>query len=165
MSRTLAIVTCLVLLAGTLAAQEQPATPPPRSFSENIVHYGKWTVAAAAIGLTVLAAREHDRANESWQQLLTLCGLDNAACALRSDGRYVDYQAELYYQKTLYFDHRARRRLLGAQLSLLTSATLFILDLRHHGGNPPNIPFHGSRLELTAEPQGDGARVGMRVNF
>jgi hypothetical protein len=77
----------------------------------------------------------------------------------------VNPQAELYYQQTLYFDHRARHRLLGAQLSLLTSATLFILDLRHRGGNPPNIPFHGSKLELTAEPVGDGARVGMRIPF
>jgi hypothetical protein len=48
---------------------------------------------------------------------------------------------------------------------VLTSAALFILDLRHHGGNPPNIPFNGSRLELTAEPSGDGARVGMRFEF
>jgi len=165
MSRALVAATCLILLAGTLAAQEEPATPPPRSWSENLVHYGKWTTAVAAIGLTVLAAREHDRANESWQQLLDLCGHDNAACALRSDGRYVDYQAEVYYQKTVYFDHRARRRLLGAQLSLLTSAALFILDLRHHGGNPPNIPFSGSRFEVTAEPQVDGARVGLRMSF
>jgi hypothetical protein len=165
MSRALVAATCLILLAGTLAAQEEPATPPPRSWSENLVHYGKWTTAVAAIGLTVLAAREHDRANQSWQQLLSLCHADNAACQLRSDGRYVDYQAELYYQQTVYYDHRARHRILGAQISVLTSATLFILDLRHHGGNPPNIPFNGSRLQLTAEPLGDGARLGLRVNF
>jgi hypothetical protein len=59
----------------------------------------------------------------------------------------VNSQAELYYQQTVSFDHRARHRLLGAQVSLLTSATLFILDLRHRGGIPPNIPFDGSRLQ------------------
>jgi len=159
----------LIALLGTavprLVGQETPATPPPRNWKENVVHYGKWTTAAAAVGLTIMAAHEHDRANQSWDQLLTLCRADNASCQVRADGRYVDYQAELYYERTLYYDHRARRRILGAQLSVLTSATLFILDLRHHGGNPPNIPFSGSRFELTAEPRGDGARVGMRVTF
>lgn len=164
MRRAITLAATLAGVAPALAAQEA-APSPPRSWSENVVHYGKWTTAAAAVGLTILAAREHDRANSSWQRLLALCGQDNAACQLRSDGRYVDYQAELYYQQTLYYDHRARRRILGAQLSVLTSATLFILDLRHHGGNPPNIPFHGSRFEVTAEPVGDGARLGMRVNF
>ena len=165
MRRAIGLAAACAGLAAALAAQETAATPAPRSWSENVVHFGKWTTAAAAIGFTIMAAHEHDRANQSWQRLLALCGQDNAACQLRSDGRYVDYQAELYYQQTLYYDHRARHRILGAQLAVLTSATLFILDLRHHSGNPPNIPFHGSRLELTAEPQGDGARVGMRVNF
>lgn len=162
------VLSVALLFAGgvpLLAAQEAPATPPPRSWSENVIHYGKWTTALTAVGLTVLAAHEHDRANDSWQQLLALCQSNNSACQLRFDGRYVDYQAELDYQKTLYYDHRARRRILGAQLSVLTSATLFILDLRHHGGNPPNIPFHGSRFELTADPRPDGTRVGIRMKF
>ena len=165
MKRMLTVAATLASLVSALAAQETPATPAPRNWKENVVHYGKWTTALAAVGLTVLAAHEHDRASQSWQRLLSLCNADNASCQLRSDGRYVDYQAELYYQQTLYYDHRARRRILGAQISVLTSATMFILDLRHHGGNPPNIPFNGSRLQLTAEPQGDGARVGMRLNF
>lgn len=165
MKRALTVVAALAGLGPALLAQGTPATPPPRSFSENVVHYGKWATAATAVGLTILAAHEHDRANASWQRLLALCQADNAACALRSDGRYVDYQAELYYQETLYYDHRARHRILGAQLSVLTSATLFILDLRHHSDNPPNIPFSGSRLQLTAEPSVDGARLGVRVKF
>lgn len=165
MIRTLGMAALFASLAPALAAQEQPATPPPRSWSETVIHYGKWTTAAAAVGLTILAAREHDRANDHWQQLLALCNQSNATCAIGPDDRYVSSQAELDYQQTLYFDRRARHRLLGAQLSLLTSATLFILDLRHRGGNPPNIPFHGARLEPTAEPLGDGARVGMRIAF
>lgn len=165
MNRAVLVALGLTTLAPALRAQETPATPPPRNWKENVVHYGKWTTAAAAVGLTLMAAHEHDRANQSWNQLLTLCHANNADCQLRSDGRYVDYQAELYYEQTLYFDHRARHRILGAQLSVLTSATLFILDLRHHGGNPPNIPFTGSRLELSAEPLGDGARLGMRWTF
>lgn len=165
MKRAITVAAILAGLVPPLAAQEAPSSPPPRSFSANVIHYGKWATAATAIGLTILAAHEHDRANTSWQRLLSLCQADNAACQLRSDGRYVDYQAELYYQETLYYDHRARHRILGAQLSVLTSATLFILDLRHHNDNPPNIPYSGSRLQLTAEPSGDGARVGLRVTF
>ncbi len=165
MKRVLTVGVTLASLVPALAAQETPATPPARNWKENVVHYGKWTTALAAVGLTILAAHEHDRANQSWQKLLSLCSADNASCQLRSDGQYVDYQAELYYQQTLYYDHRARHRILGAQISVLTSATLFILDLRHHGGNPPNIPFTGSHFQLTAEPQGDGARLGLRVNF
>lgn len=165
MKRAITLAATLAAVVPALSAQETPATPPPRNWKENVVHYGKWTTAAAAVGLTILAAREHDRANQSWNQLLTLCHADNAACQLRSDGRYVDYQAELYYEQTLYYDHRARHRMLGAQVSVLTSAALFILDLRHHGGNPPNIPFNGSRLQVTAEPLGDGARVGLRLAF
>ncbi|HET7248475.1 MAG TPA: hypothetical protein VFI79_01410 [Gemmatimonadales bacterium] len=165
MTRAITLAATLAAIVPALAAQETPATPPPRNWKENVVHYGKWTTAAAAVGLTILAAHEHDRANQSWNQLLTLCRADNAACQLRTDGRYVDYQAELYYEQTLYYDHRARHRMLGAQVSVLTSAALFILDLRHHGGNPPNIPFNGSRFQLTAEPRGDGAQFGMRLTF
>lgn len=165
MKRAITLAATLAAVVPALLAQETPATPPPRNWKENVVHYGKWTTAAAAVGLTILAAHEHDRANQSWNQLLTLCRADNAACQLRADGRYVDYQAELYYEQTLYYDHRARHRMLGAQVSVLTSAALFILDLRHHGGNPPNIPFNGSRLQLTAEPRRDGAQFGMRLTF
>lgn len=165
MKRPITVATTLLVLVPALAAQETPATPPPRSSSANVAHYGKWLTAATAVGLTILAAREHDRANANWERLVSLCHADNAACELRTDGRYIDSQAELYYHQTLYYDHRARRRIIGAQLAVLTSATLFILDLRHKSDNPPNIPFHGSRLELTAEPRGDGARLGLRFSF
>ena len=165
MRRTAGSAALLLLLAQGLVAQDQPATPPPRSWSEGVVHYGKWTAAAAALGLTILAAHEHDRANSRWQHLLALCDQDNTACEVGADGRYLNAQAELDYQQTLHLDHRARSRLLGAQVSLLASATLFILDLRHREGSPPNIPFGGSHLEVTAEPRGDGARVGIRFDF
>jgi hypothetical protein len=127
------------------------------------VHYGKWATAAIALGFTVLAARENSNADDNWQQLRDLCRADNAACQQRSDGQYVVLTAELLYQKTLYYDRRARRRLIVGQVSLLTTAALFILDLRNQRRGPPNIPFHG--LEVTAEPEGSGARVGLRLTF
>lgn len=163
---------CAALVAGSvetrrLAAQDSlaAATRSPHTWTQPVVHYGKWLSAASAVGFTLLAAHEHDTANRSWDQLLDLCRRDNAACQVRADGRYVTYQAELLYQKTLYYDRRARHRLIIGQVSMLTSAALFILDLRHGSHNPPNIPFHGSDLRLTAEPTADGARLGIRLAF
>lgn len=165
-------LTCAVLVAGWLAApglaaQDSLAVAPrsPHAWTRPVVHYGKWLSAASAVGFTLLAAHEHDTANRSWQQLLALCRHDNAACQIGADGRYATYQAELLYQQTLYYDRRARHRLIIGQVSMLTSAALFILDLRHGDHNPPNIPFPGSKLELSAEPTGDGARFGVRLAF
>ena len=163
------LAVCTGLLAGwvgapCLVAQDSLA-PAPRtsSWTRPVVHYGKWLSAASAVGFTLLAAHEHDTANRSWNQLLDLCRHDNAACQVGADGRYETYEAELLYQKTLYYDRRARHRMIVGQISVLTSAALFILDLRHGGGEPPNIPFHG--LRLTAEPAGDGARMEVQIPF
>jgi hypothetical protein len=159
---------CVVLLAAApaLAGQDSITLPPPRSphaWTRPVVHYGKWMTAATAVGFTLLAAHEHDRANQSWLSLLDLCRNDNASCQVRGDGRYVSYQAELLYQETLYYDRRARHRLLAGQGALLASAALFLLDLRHEGGAPPNIPFGGAQLSVM--PAGDGARLEMRLPF
>ena len=164
-SRALMAATALAGLAPALAAQEQPASPPAPSqgWTRGAVHYGKWATAAAALGFTMLAARENHNADDNWQQLRELCQADNTACQQRPDGQYVNSAAELLYQKTLYYDRRARRRLIVGQVSLLTTAALFILDLRNQRRGPPNIPFHG--LEVMAEPAGDGARVGVRFTF
>jgi hypothetical protein len=160
-----ALIGALLGLPCALAAQRPstPHPPAPQGWTHAVEHYGKWATAAAAIGFTLLAAREHQTANDNWSQLVELCSQNNAACGQRADGRYVDYAAELLYQKTLYYDHRARRRLIVGQVSLLASAALFILDLRHEPGSPPNIPFHG--LQVTASPSGSGARLGIRLPF
>jgi hypothetical protein len=126
------------------------------------VHYGKWLTAAGTATLTLLAAREHRRSRRDWDALLTICRSADEACALGSDGRYLRTDAELLYQRSRFFDARANRRLLGAQISLLATAALFLLDLRP-GDGPENIPF--SPVEVTVSPVGDGAEVGMRVAF
>lgn len=166
------ILICAALVSAAagspcLVAQDSLAPAPRTShnWARPVVHYGKWLSAASAVGFTLLAAHEHDTANRSWQKLLDLCRGDNAACQLGADGRYATYQAELLYQQTLYYDRRARHRMIVGQVSVLTSAALFILDLRHGSGGAPNIPFHGSALEVTAEPTVDGARLGVRLAF
>jgi hypothetical protein len=166
-TRALISAALLAAAAGAprVVAQDSLA-PAPRSsqhWTRPVVHYGKWLSAASAVVFTLLAAHEHDTANRSWQQLLDLCRQDDTACQVGADGRYATYQAELLYQQTLYYDRRARHRMIVGQISVLTSATLFILDLRHGGAGPPNIPFHG--LRLTAEPVGDGARFSVRIAF
>jgi hypothetical protein len=163
-----AALVSVVLLAGVapaLVAQDSLRVVPRthHSWARATVHYGKWVTAASAVGFTILAAHEHDVANRSWQRLLDLCRTDNAECQQGPDGRYRVAEAEALYQQTLYYDHRARQRLIVGQVSVLTSAALFILDLRHQSGGPPNIPFHG--LKVTAEPVGDGARLGLQVPF
>jgi hypothetical protein len=127
------------------------------------VHYGKWLTAGAAVAFTVMAAREHDYSRRAWDDLLTICRSADDACARRGDGRYVRSDAELLYQRSLYYDGRANRRLLGAQASLLVTAALFILDLRGRNDEPDNIPY--SPLRVSLEPRTGAAQVGMRFRF
>lgn len=165
MIRTLGFAAVLSGLAAALPAQrtDDTGSVPARSWIHPVERYGKWASAVAAIGFTILAAHEHQTANVSWNQLLALCTENNAACVQRADGHYVDSDAERLYQRTVYYDRRARRRLIAGQVALLASATLFILDLRHSHGQPPNIPFHG--LEVTAEPSARGARLRVALPF
>jgi hypothetical protein len=126
------------------------------------VHYGKWLASAGAAAFTVMAVNEHHKSSREWDQLLDICRADDANCVTGADGRYTYYPAELHYQHAIYYDHRARHRLLGGQVSLLTAAALFIADLRPEKG-PGNIPFHA--IEVAPRPGGDGINVGVRLAF
>jgi hypothetical protein len=132
-----------------------------RSWKGAAVHYGKWALAAGAIGFTILAQREHNRSQRLWTQLLDICRKNNQDCALDDSGRYVNYQAELLYDESIYYDHRARHRLVAGQLSLLGAAAMFIADRSSRGEKPDNIPLHG----LAVAPSRDGVLVGMRIAF
>ncbi len=151
-------------LAAPAPAQTQARRPAPAlSFQQAAVHYGKWVTAGAAVAFTVMAAHEHSYSRRDWDDLLVICRSADDACARGSDGRYVRYDAEFLYQRSLYYDRRANRRLLGAQGGLLVTAALFILDLRGHKDEPDNIPF--SPLRVSVEPAGGGALVGLRLTF
>ena len=150
----LAVAICV---PGPLTAQER-ATPRPA-----VVRYGKWLTAGGAVAFTIMAAREHRYSRGEWDALLAICRSADDACLLGPDGRYLRGDAEARYRRSLYYDARANRRLLGAQATLLVTAALFILDLRSNRGEPENIPF--SPVRVTAEPTGDGAAVGLRVAF
>lgn len=157
----------LLLLAATLVpplAAQQPAPEPRWGWTGPVAHYGKWVTVATAMVFTGLAVREHDQSANAWDQLLAICRADNADCAVGPQGRYLNSIAESHYQRSLFYDARARRRLLFAQAALVVSAGLFIADLARGPNGPPNIPFDPNRLVLGTSPDG-GTRIGLRLQF
>jgi hypothetical protein len=152
-----------LLLAAIAAAAPASAQAPRRTWTQPAVHYGKWLTAGGTAALTLLAAREHRSSRREWDALLTICRSQLDACTVGPDGRYLRSDAELLYRRSQMFDRRANHRLLGAQASLLVTATLFILDLRSGKQGPDNIPF--SPLRISVEPTPDGVAVGMRIAF
>jgi len=135
----------------------------PGAWRRGVVHYGKWLTAGAAVAFTAMAVHEHGFSRRDWDDLLVICRSSDNACARRSDGTYLRSDAEFLYQRSIYYDRRANRRLLGAQGSLLVTAALFIIDLSGRNDEPDNIPFRP--LRVTLEPTRDGAAVGMRIAF
>ena len=138
------------------ALQEQRA-----SFMHAIVHTGKWLTAAAAIGFTVMASNQHGYSRRDWDALMEICRSASDACLVGSDGRYLRADAEALYQRSRHYDLLANRWLVGAQLSLVTTTALFIIDL-NAGNGPENIPYP-SQIRVGAV--GDGAGVEMRFAF
>lgn len=132
------------------------------AWHHGLVRYGKWLTAGTAVAFTVLASGEHQASEREWDALLVICRSAPDACALGPDGRYVRADAERLYQRSRSFDSRARRRLLGAQATLLVATALFIIDLRP-GDGPDNIPY--SPMEVTGGALRDGAWVGVRMAF
>lgn len=164
MTRAAAVLAFVAFAAPPLAAQQPAPRPPaPAHGSRFLVHWGKWAAAAGAITFTALGAREHHYSDVEWNQLLDICRNNNAACTTGSNGRYVNSNAELLYQSSIRFDSRARRWLLGAQAAALATAALFITDLRHHSGEPGNIPFKPVSVDLS--PTRTGAALSIRVAF
>jgi hypothetical protein len=157
------LATLLLGALPPLRAQDEDAVRQRTTWRRTTVHYGKWLTAGTAVAFTVMAAREHERSRQDWDALLAICRSADDACVLGPDGRYLRADAEARYRRSLYYDARANRRLLGAQATLLVSVTLFILDLRSGRGEPENIPF--APVRVTAEPTRDGAAVGVRVMF
>ena len=157
----------LMLLTATLVAPlaGQEASPEARqSWIRPVARYGKWLTTATAIVFTSLAVREHTHSAESWDQLMMICRTDNADCTVGADGRYLNTIAENYYLRSLYFDARARRRLLAGQAAVVVAASLFIADLTRGPNGPPNIPFDPNKLVL-GTTRGGGTQIGWRIEF
>jgi hypothetical protein len=168
MIRSARLLFLLLVAAPPVAAQRLTGAPPARdlaqqraSFQRTLVHNGKWLTAASVAAFSVAAASEHRRSRREWDQLLTICRSDASACEVGSDGRYQRADAEALYQRSRAYDRRANRWLVGAQLSLIATTALFIIDL-HPGEGPENIPFPS---EIRVGSVGGGTGVEMRLAF
>lgn len=139
-----------LLLAGPASAQ---ATKP-------LFKYGKWVLAAGALGLNYLAAKDHDRADAAFDALEARCLDDGRLCDIGTTGRYIDASTEGLYQQSLHYDRRARRLLFGGEAALLGSAAIFVWELTRHTSKPDNIPFEP---EVRSLYQATG--LGLRVEF
>jgi hypothetical protein len=111
-----------------------------KSLLQPLVHYGKWLTAAAAIGATAMAQNQHNLSRKDWNALLDICRSASDACLTGPDGRYLRSDAEALYARSRNYDLMANRWLVAAQLSLVTTTALFIIDL-NPGEGPDNIPY------------------------
>lgn len=149
MIRRLAALLPLTLLVATGAAAQQ--TGP-------LIRYGKWVLAAGAVGMNLLAAREHNRADDAFDALRSSCFEDFARCDLGPDGSYLDPQIESLYQTSLHYDRQARVWLFGGETALVAAAGMFVWELTRKTDKPDNIPFEP---EVRSLRQATG--VGIRV--
>jgi hypothetical protein len=155
MSRLVALVLALCLTAAP-AARAQADAPSSRP----LVKYGKWVLAAGALGMNYLAARAHDRAEERFDVLESRCFADHALCDLDGSGRYADGATEQLYQESLRYDRQARRWLFGGETALLGAAAMFVWELTRHAPRPDNIPFEPEVRSLRR-----ATGVGVRIEF
>ncbi|HYK10024.1 MAG TPA: hypothetical protein VEV39_04450 [Gemmatimonadales bacterium] len=158
------VALALGLTAQGVSAQSHLVDSTPRSaWAHAAVHYGKWVAAAGAVAFTALAIEQHTHSNNAWNSLLAICNNNSQNCAVGPDGRYRNYQSEYYYQLALYYDHRARWRLIAGQVSLLGAVGLFVADVKGRSTTTRNQPVHPLKLAVTPTP--DGATVALRLAF
>jgi hypothetical protein len=150
MSRVWTAVLGLLLLAGP--AEAQGLSP--------LVKYGKWVLAAGAIGMNYFALRAHNRAEDTFDDLESQCGQTRSRCDLGPDGRYADPGIEGLYQTSLRYDRIARGWLIGGETALAGAAALFVWELTRPKGRPDNIPF-----EPEVRSMRGGTGLGLRVRF
>jgi hypothetical protein len=158
MSRALA---GLLTLALALSLGAAPALAQGASSGRGpLVKYGKWVLAAGAIGMNYLAARAHDRADEQFAALESRCFADHSLCDLDAGGHYASGESELLFRESLRYDRQARRWLFGGETALLGAAAMFVWELTRHTPKPDNIPFEP---EVRSLRQATG--VGLRLKF
>jgi hypothetical protein len=151
---TRALLLALALLASSVSASHAQRSGP-------LVKYGKWVLAAGALGMNYLASQAHERAEDQFHLLEARCASPNQSrCDLDPGGRYFDQESELLFQQSLRYDRQARRWLFGGETALLGAAAMFVWELTRHSPKPDNIPFEPEVRSLRW-----GTGVGVRVGF
>jgi hypothetical protein len=152
MIRMWSIVLGLLLLLAAPAGAQSRLSP--------LVKYGKWVLAAGAVGMNYLALRSHNRAEETFDELESRCLATRPRCNLGSDGEYLDPEIEGLYQSSLRYDRIARGWLIGGEAALAGAAVLFVWELTRPKGRPDNIPFEPELRTLRG-----AAGIGLRMRF
>ena len=147
-----AVLVLALLVTAAPAARAQGTSP--------LIRYGKWVLAAGAVGMNYLADRAHDRADNQFDILRSRCFDNRDLCALDGSGRYSDAGTEELYQASLRYDGHARRWLFAGETALVGAAAMFVYELTRHAPKPDNIPFEP---EVRSLRQATG--VGVRIGF
>jgi hypothetical protein len=151
MNRILPVLLVLTLV-GTAPAVAQQTSP--------FIRYGKWLLAAGAVGMNLAAARAHDRAEDSFDAIEEACFVDSRRCTLGPEGGYADRQIEELYQASLHYDRSARRWLIVGETALVGAAALFVWEMTRKLHKPDTIPFEPEVRTLRS-----ATGVGLRVSF
>jgi hypothetical protein len=145
-----ALALVLTLPAGATAQEVGP-----------IIRYGKWVLAAGAIGMNLLAAGAHNNADDAFDQVEAACLENSIRCIINVEGRYADAEVENLYQSSLHYDRVARRWLIFGETALVGAAAMFVWEFTRKTHEPDNIPFEP---EIRTLPNGT-TRMGFRVPF
>jgi hypothetical protein len=136
---------------------------PTRPFIAQVSHWGRWVTLLGAGGLIAAAAVRHSDAQGALAQLEDFCRRDLSACALVPDASgsqvYASDQAEVLYAEYAARQQSARSFLLGGQISLLASGTMFLIDLLHRTEDFDNIPYTPLELFTTSR------HLGLTIRF
>lgn len=151
MTRFAALLVCLLLVPGGSAVAQGPGP---------VVKYGKWVLAAGALGMNVLAARAHDDAEEAFDQIRNACFEDSIRCIINVEGEYADPAIESLYQTSLHKDRVARRWLILGETALVGATVMFVWELTRKSHEPDNIPFEPEIRSLR-----NATGVGAKVRF
>ena len=145
-------------LSALLALAVVLTTPAAAQGTGPLVRYGKWVLAAGAVGMNLLAAQAHDRADEAFDGIEEACFLNPSRCNLGPDGDYADSQIEGWYQTSLHYDRSARRWLIAGETALLGAAAMFVWEMTRKTHKPDNIPFE-PEVRTLRQATGVGVRI------
>jgi hypothetical protein len=148
----IARATFLLLLALTVAPAAEAQQSPPW------IRYGKWVLAAGAVGLNLMASRDHEHADDAFDELRNFCFDNFDRCAVGPTGRYLNPASERLYQISLHYDRRARTWLFTGETALVAAAGMFVWELTRRTDKPDNIPFEPEVRSLE-RATGVGVRI------